>query len=72
MTKIEILGSVMISGEPVEAGSFVEVTPAVANLLIRMNKAQAVPEPEPEPEPQPEPEAPKRPRKPTSTSEAES
>jgi hypothetical protein len=66
--KIEILSSVMISGEPVEAGSFIEVSPADARLLIGMNKAQIAVEPDP----QPEPEAPKRTRKSTPTSEAES
>jgi hypothetical protein len=64
--KIEILSSVMISGESVEAGSFIEVNAADANLLIGMNKARIALEPEP----QPEPEAPKRSRKNTqSTSE---
>lgn len=65
--KIEILRSVMISGEPALAGSILEVTASVANLLIGMNKAQAAPEPEPTPEP--EVEAPKRGRKPTPTPE---
>jgi len=65
--RIEILRSVMISGEPVTAGSFLEVTPSIANLLIGMNKAQLAPEPEPAPAP--EPEAPKRGRKPTPTPE---
>lgn len=59
--RIEILRSVMISGEPALAGSFLEVSEADANLLIGMNKAQLAPEPEP----QPEPEAPKRVRKTT-------
>lgn len=57
--KIEILRSVLISGEPVKAGSIIEVSVADANLLIGMNKAQAAPEPEPAPEP----EAPKQGRK---------
>jgi hypothetical protein len=65
--RIEILRSVMISGEPVIAGSFLEVIPSIANLLIGMNKAQLAPEPEPAPAP--EPEAPKRGRKPTPTPE---
>lgn len=63
--RIEILRSVMVSGEPVSAGSILEATPADANLLIGMNKAQLAPEPEPAPEP----EAPKRGRKPTPTPE---
>lgn len=66
--RIEILSSVMISGESVEAGSLVEVSPADANLLINSNKARLAPEPEPEPEP----EAPKRSRKPAPSPEAES
>lgn len=66
--KIEILSSVMIAGESAEAGSFVEVSVADANLLIGMNKARLAPEPEPEPEP----EAPKRGRKPAPTPEVES
>lgn len=65
--KIEILRSVMISGEPALAGSILEVTTSVANLLIGMNKAQAAPEPESTPEP--EVEAPKRGRKSTPTPE---
>jgi hypothetical protein len=57
----------MVSGEPVSAGSILEVIPSIANLLIGMNKAQLAPEPEPAPAP--EPEAPKRGRKPTPTPE---
>jgi len=57
--KIEILRSVMISGEPAKAGSTIEVSAADANLLIGMNKAQAAPEPEPALKP----EAPKQGRK---------
>lgn len=62
--KIEILRSVMISGEPAVTGSIIEVSAADANLLIGMNKAQLAPEPEPTPEPQ----APKQGRKSTPTS----
>jgi hypothetical protein len=65
--RIQILRSVMVSGEPVSAGSILEVIPSIANLLIGMNKAQLAPEPEPAPAP--EPEAPKRGRKPTPTPE---
>lgn len=65
--RIEILRSVMVSGKPVSAGSILEATPADANLLVGMNKAQLAPEPEPAPAP--EPEAPKRGRKPTPTPE---
>lgn len=61
--KIEILRSVMISGESVPAGSLVEVSATDANLLIGMSKARIAPEPTVEP--QPEPEAPKRGRKST-------
>lgn len=59
--RIEILRSVMVSGEPAKAGSFIDIDPALASMLIGMNKAQLAPEPEPQPEP--EPEAPKRTRK---------
>lgn len=37
--KIEILRSVMVSGEPVSAGSFIDLDDANANLLIGMGKA---------------------------------
>jgi len=67
--RIEILRSVMISGEPVIAGSFLEVIPSIANLLIGMNKAQ--PAPEPEPAPEPICEVPKRTRKTTTVPTAE-
>lgn len=40
--KVEILRAVMISGEPVSAGSFVEVSQADGNLLIGSHKAIAV------------------------------
>ena len=70
--KIEILSSVMISGEPVQAGSILEVSDADANLLIGMNKAQLAPaEPEPEPAPQPVCEVSKRGRKPQPTPDSE-
>lgn len=57
--KVEILRSVMISGEPVKAGSLAEVTAADASLLIGMGKAR------PAVEPEPAPEAPKKGRKST-------
>ncbi|NDF24043.1 MAG: hypothetical protein EB148_06150 [Actinobacteria bacterium] len=70
--KIEILRSVVISGEPVQAGSILEVSDADANLLIGMNKAQLAPaEPEPEPAPQPVCEVSKRGRKPQPTPDSE-
>lgn len=65
--RIEILRSVMISGELASAGSFAEVSVADANLLIGTNKARLAPESEPEPEP----EAPKRGRKPAQTTSAQ-
>ncbi len=37
--KVEILRQVMVSGEPVSAGSFIEVSEADANLLIGNGKA---------------------------------
>lgn len=67
--RIEILSSVMISGESVDAGSFVEVSVADANLLIGSNKARLAPEPEPQPAI--EPEAPKRGRKPVPSTSAQ-
>jgi hypothetical protein len=67
--KIEILRSVMISGELAEAGSFSEVTVADANLLIGMGKARLAPEVAPAPEP--EPEAPKKSRKPAAPTASE-
>jgi hypothetical protein len=60
--KIEILRSVMISGERAEAGSFAEVSASDANLLIGMGKARLAPEVVAAPEP--EVEAPKKGRKP--------
>lgn len=45
MMKIEILRSVMVSGEPVPAGSFIELDDANANLLIGMGKAVIAAEP---------------------------
>jgi hypothetical protein len=41
--RIEILRQVMISGEPVTAGSFVEVSEADGNLLIGSGKAVIAP-----------------------------
>lgn len=41
--RIEILRQVMISGEPVEAGSFIEVSEADANLLVGSGKAVIAP-----------------------------
>lgn len=61
--RIEILRSVMIAGEPVEAGSLLDVSQGVAYLLIGSNKARKASEPVPEPASEPEPEAPKRSRK---------
>lgn len=37
--RVEILRQVMISGEPVSAGSFVEVNEADGNLLVGSGKA---------------------------------
>jgi hypothetical protein len=45
--KVEILRAVMISGEPVSAGSFIEVDLATANLLMGMGKAVKAVDPEP-------------------------
>tara|TARA_B100001939_G_C16944203_1_gene619537 strand:- start:2989 stop:3228 length:240 start_codon:yes stop_codon:yes gene_type:complete len=49
--RVEITRNVMINGESVKAGSFVEVELGIANLLIGSDKAKLSPEPEPKPEP---------------------
>jgi hypothetical protein len=49
--RVEILRAVMISGELVSAGSFIEVDLATANLLTGLGKAAKAVEPEPAPEP---------------------
>lgn len=41
--RVEILRQVMISGEPVPAGSFVEVNEADGNLLVGSGKAVIAP-----------------------------
>ena len=41
--RIEILRQVMISGEPVVSGSFIEVSEAYANLLVGSGKAVIAP-----------------------------
>jgi hypothetical protein len=69
--RIEIVRSVMISGEPVQAGSFAEVTLAEANLLVGLGKACFALEEEPAVEPEPQPEPPKRGRKPAQPTPAE-
>ena len=51
--RVEIIRNVMISGEPVKAGSFVEVDLVIANLLINSGKAKVVSESEPDPTPEP-------------------
>ena len=74
--RVEILGPVMISGESVAAGSFVEVSEADGNLLVGSGKAAiavAVEKPAPvevteEPKPAPAPVKPGRKAK-TVTSE---
>lgn len=55
--RIEIKRNVMISGEPVKAGSFVEVDNQTAQLLIGMDKASVAPEQEPAPSCPPRPPA---------------
>jgi hypothetical protein len=44
---VEILRSVMISGESVTVGSRLEIEPTIGKMLINMNKAQASTAPEP-------------------------
>ena len=62
--RIEILRSVLISGEPAEAGSFVEVGDSDARLLIGIGAAVEAAEVNEEPE------APKRGRKAAATETA--
>jgi hypothetical protein len=47
--KVEITRNVMINGEPVKAGSFVEVDHILANLLLNSDKARVTKKPEPAP-----------------------
>jgi len=49
--RLEITRNVMINGEPVKAGSFVEVEIGIANLLIGSDKAKVAPKEEPKPKP---------------------
>ena len=55
--RVEIKRDVMISGEPVKAGSFVEIDDQTAYLLIGIDKAVVAPEPEPAPSCPPRPPA---------------
>ena len=48
--RVEITRNVMINGEPVKAGSFVEVEQSIATLLITGDKAKVAPKEEPKPE----------------------
>jgi hypothetical protein len=45
--RVEITRNVMINGESVKAGSFVEVEQGIATLLIGSDKAKAASEPKP-------------------------
>lgn len=66
--KVEILRSVMISGEPALAGSLVEVSNSDAQLLIGIGKAKLATQGKVEVKPEPEvTETPKRGRKAAST-----
>ena len=60
MASIEILSPVMINGEPVPAGSLVDIADGDALYLI--GNGIAAPAATPEPEPEPEPKS-ARPRK---------
>jgi len=53
--RVLITRQVMISGEPAQAGSSLDLPDAVAMLLITSGKATPAPEAEPAPEPKPEP-----------------
>ena len=45
--RVEIIRNVMINGESVKAGSFVEVEQGIATLLIGSDKAKVASDPEP-------------------------
>ena len=64
--RVEIIRNVMINGESVKAGSFVEVENGIATLLIGSDKARVAQEPEPLAEAAPScpPKAPACPPKP--------
>uniref|UniRef100_G8EY00 Uncharacterized protein n=1 Tax=Synechococcus phage S-CAM8 TaxID=754038 RepID=G8EY00_9CAUD len=64
--RVEITRNVMINGESVKAGSFVEVEQGIATLLIGSDKAQVATDPEPVAEVAPScpPKAPACPPKP--------
>ena len=47
--RVEIIRNVMINGEPVKAGSFVEVDHVLGTLLLNSDKAKVAKEPEPAP-----------------------
>jgi len=47
--RVEITRNVMINGEPVKAGSFVEVDHVLGTLLLNSDKAKVAKEPEPAP-----------------------
>ena len=49
--KIEIIKDIKISGEPVEAGSLVDVTPQIAEKLIRRGYARIPEKPKPKTKP---------------------
>ena len=48
---IEILKDIKISGEPIEAGSLVNVTPQIAEKLIRRGLAKTQEKPKPKTKP---------------------
>ena len=64
--RVEIIRNVMINGESVKAGSFVEVERGIATLLIGSDKAKVAADPEPltEVAPSCSPKAPACPPKP--------
>ena len=64
--RVEIIRNVMINGESVKAGSFVEVEQGIATLLIGSDKAKVASDPEPAPACPPKP-APANPAKAQST-----
>ena len=53
--RVEIIRNVMINGESVKAGSFVEVEQNIATLLIGSDKAKVASGPEPAPACPPKP-----------------
>lgn len=59
--KVEITRGVMINGEPVKAGSFLEVDQQLANILLNSDKAKVAVEKQVSPAPEAAPSCPPKP-----------